>query len=499
MTVRTSASHPLAIAEIRPSPETGRIGITFCPGKHQSDAATGVWQRDLAADLDRIADWGAAAVITLIEDHELEALRVPRLGQEVNARHMLWRHLPIPDVTAPGPTFETLWNHAGPDIRHLLRHGFDVVVHCKGGLGRAGTIAARLLVELGWSPHDAVRSVRTVRPGAIETEDQLRHIHSLAAGGGSASRPSLAATDRGLGALLGLAAGDAVGTTLEFTPRDTVPPLTDMVGGGPFKLETGQWTDDTAMALALADSLIVNGRLDQHDLMDRFCTWWREGRYSCTGDCFDIGNATRTALQRYQRRGNPVAGSASPDSAGNGSLMRLAPVVLHAMAANGDDTRLQDLARQQSEVTHAAPACLDACAAFARLLELGLSGRPLPEILATAAAESAQWPEVAPILSGSWRGRHRPDIRSSGYVLHSLEAAIWCVARTTNFREAVLLAANLADDADTTAAITGQLAGVVYGRSGIPESWLQKLAWRDKIERVAKALMGMQFPKSALY
>lgn len=489
MPARTSASHPLAIAEIRPAPETGRIGITFCPGKHQSDAATGVWRRDLAADLERIADWGAAAVVSLVEEHELAALKVPRLGQEVNARHMLWRHLPIPDVTAPGPAFEAGWVQAGPEIRDLLRHGFDVLVHCKGGLGRAGTIAARLLVELGWSPIEAVKSVRAVRPGAIETEDQLRHVHALAAGNESALRPPLDATDRGLGALLGLAVGDAVGTTLEFARRDANPPLTDMVGGGPFDLQPGQWTDDTAMALALADSLIVNGRLDQRDLMDRFCAWWQEGRYSCTGDCFDIGIATRSALERYQRSGDPVAGDRSANAAGNGSLMRLAPVVLHAMADNGDDTPVQALARRQSEITHATPACLDACAAFARLLELGLSDHPLSEMLAIASAESEQWPHVAPILAGSWRGKHRRDIGSSGYVLHSFEAAIWCVARTTSFREAVLLAANLADDADTTAAIAGQLAGVLYGRSGIPEPWLLRLAWRDKIEKMALALM----------
>ena len=162
--------------------------------------------------------------------------------------------------------------------------------------------------------------------------------------------------DRAVGAMLGLAIGDAIGTTLEFSVRDTRQPVTDMIGGGPFRLKPGEWTDDTAMALCLADSLLACNHLDQRDLMQRFCRWWRSGENSCTGTCFDIGNATREALFRFEHTGNPVAGSTDPQKAGNGSLMRLAPA---AIRHHADVASAIDVARRQSLTTQSTP--LTAC------------------------------------------------------------------------------------------------------------------------------------------
>ena len=150
--------------------------------------------------------------------------------------------------------------------------------------------------------------------------------------------------DRARGALLGLAVGDALGTTLEFTAKDSSAPLTDMVGGGPFRLKPGEWTDDTSMALALAESLLANPDLDEEDLMTRFCAWAEEGTYSHTGRCFDIGMTVRSALSDFRRTGNPVAGSRDPRSAGNGSLMRLAPVPIRFALEPG---KRADVARRQ--------------------------------------------------------------------------------------------------------------------------------------------------------
>ena len=175
-TPRTSLTHPLQIAEVRASATHGRIGITFCPGKHDRAAATGAWARDLAIDLDAIAAWGARLVLTLVEPAELVALKVPNLGQEVERRGMSWRHLPIVDYSVPDAAFEEAWLVDGSEIRRFLRDGHDVVVHCKGGLGRAGMIAGRLLVELGMPPDDAIRMVRRARQGAIETPSQLEVI-----------------------------------------------------------------------------------------------------------------------------------------------------------------------------------------------------------------------------------------------------------------------------------------------------------------------------------
>lgn len=288
--------------------------------------------------------------------------------------------------------------------------------------------------------------------------------------------------DRAMGALLGLAVGDALGTTLEFCARDSQPRLTDMAGGGPFALKAGEWTDDTAMALALMDSLNADPQLDETDLMRRFVSWHETGAYSCTGTCFDIGLATRSALQRYKRTGQPLAGSTDPMSAGNGSLMRLAPVAIHHWQ---DRSGLRDVAARQSRTTHAAPEAVDACVAFAEVLADAIAGVPRSQVLRPGDYPYAG--QIGPIMAGSWRGKRRSEIHSSGYVAHSLEAALWCVGRTSSFADAVCLAANLGEDADTTAAITGQLAGALYGAQVIPAGWLTKLAWRERIERMARA------------
>ena len=485
-TARTSESSPLRVAAVTPGEGHGRIGITMCPGKADPAGMSGPWARDLDTDLDAIQRWGATAVVSLITDEELDLLSVRGLPGAVRERYMEWWHAPIPDGWPPGPGFEDAWAVAGEAVRDRLRLGFDVLVHCRGGLGRAGTVAARLLVELGASPDDAIRRVRKARsPLAIETTSQEAHVARCSARAPSAPPQTTAAIrDRALGAFLGLAIGDAVGTTLEFRPRDAQPRLQDMTGGGPFALPPGAWTDDTAMALALADSLAASRSLDCRDLMNRFVKWWRNGEYSCTGTCFDIGNATRGALDRYVRTGDPLAGSTDPHSAGNGSLMRLAPVALRFW---NDRSLLTDAAAEQSRTTHAAEQAVDACRAFAELLAEAIAGAPRTALLAPRRFEGA--PAIARIVAGSWRGRRRNEIRSSGYVVHTLEAAIWSVARTGDFRNAVLLAANLADDADTVAAVTGQLAGALYGLSGIPDRWLDRLAWKDRLIEAAQRLL----------
>lgn len=482
--MRTSLSHPLEIAAVPAGAGHGLIGLTLCPGKKQPHAASGAWDRDLARDLNAIAAWNAAAVVTLVEDHELERLQVTQLGQEVRERHMAWHHLPLRDGGVPGVAFEAAWLEIGAGLRALLRDGSNVLLHCKGGLGRAGTIAARLLAELGISPAEAVAHVRTARPGAIETASQ--HAHVMRLGPVEEALPDTgpeATRDRAVGAMLGLAVGDALGTTAEFKPRGSFARLTDIVGGGPFRLQAGQWTDDTAMALALATSLIERSGLDETDLMNRFVDWRDNGEYSCTGTCFDVGITVSTALRSFRRCGDPIAGSTDPMSAGNGSLMRLAPVAIRYWQ---DEAARQDAAARQSRTTHGAPEAVDACIAYANILAEAIAARPRHAVLRSRSADYAG--AVRTIMAGSWRGKHRDDVRGSGYVCHSLEAALWCVGRTSTFADALLLAANLGEDSDTTAAITGQLAGAIYGKEGIPDRWLSRLAWGDLIESLALEL-----------
>lgn len=308
-------------------------------------------------------------------------------------------------------------------------------------------------------------------------------IRKTGTGARSQAHPCDAIRDRAIGALVGLAVGDALGTTLEFKARDSYPPVTDMVGGGPFRLNPGEWTDDTAMALALGDSLSARGKLDEIDLMTRFTDWYERGEYSCNGRCFDIGITTRNALARWKRSGDPVAGSTDPMSAGNGSLMRLAPVPIRYW---NDRATMRDVAARQSRTTHAAPEAVSACIAYADVIADAIEGRPRAEVLRER-GETCEG-AIAEIMGGSWLAKSRHQVRSSGYVVHSLEASLWCVTRTSNFADAVLLAANLGDDADTTAAITGQLAGALCGVGGIPERWLEQLAWKPRIALLAQGL-----------
>ncbi len=483
---RTSQSHPLQIAAVELGTGMGRIGVTFCPGKKDPAAMNGGWDRDLRADLDMIRDWGATAVVTLMEMHELQLLRVPDLGAETERRHMDWLHLPIVDVSVPDAAFERQWRTAGEGLRGRLRTGGDVLLHCRGGLGRSGMIAARLLAELGMNPGDAIKVVRAARAGAIETarqEQAVLRTRKLAEHQPDGDPDAV--MDRAKGALIGLAVGDAIGTTLEFAPRDDAAErLTDMVGGGPFRLQPGEWTDDTAMALALADSLAERDGLDEQDLLRRFVAWWRNGHYSCTGTCFDIGITTRTALVAWERTKDRYPGSTHVSAAGNGSLMRLAPVAIRYWQ---DAAARRDTAARQSRTTHGAAEAVDACLLFADMLADAIAGKPRSEVLAPRNGDFAG--KIAGIACGGWRAKRRAAIRGSGYVVDALEAALWCVARTADYRGAVLLAANLREDADTTAAITGQLAGALYGAKAIPRAWRQKLAWGPRIEAMARRLL----------
>lgn len=290
--------------------------------------------------------------------------------------------------------------------------------------------------------------------------------------------------DRFAGCLLGLACGDAVGTTVEFSPRGSFPPVSGMAGGGPFGLPPGYWTDDTSMALCLAESLITKGGFDAADQMARYANWWKRGHLSSTGVCFDIGMTVRAALNRYLDDGEPYAGSAHPESAGNGSLMRLAPVVLFFHPVLADQL---PYAEDSSRTTHAAPEAVACCRLLATWLASALEGRPKHEVLAPL---KGSWPtkRVAKLAVGAWKSKRVDEIRGSGYAVESLEAAAWCFNQTDSFEAAVLAAANLGDDADTTAAIVGQLAGAFYGRGGIPAAWRTTLHRGDEIEQMALAL-----------
>lgn len=301
--------------------------------------------------------------------------------------------------------------------------------------------------------------------------------------------------ERYRGCLLGLAAGDALGTTLEFKDPGTFKPLTDMVGGGPFNLKPGEWTDDTSMALCLAESLVTKGEFDPLHQLETYVRWWQNGHLSVKGRCFDIGIATSGSLRRFTQHRYPYPGSPDPDSAGNGSLMRLAPAPL--AFANKPEVAIY-VAGQSSRTTHGAAECIGACRYFAGLLLAAISGMPKEQILnndyepaVKCWIENPLAPKVEAIARGSFKVKQPPELRGSGYVIHTLEAALWAFHRTDNFRDGALAVVNLGEDADTTGAVYGQIAGAYYGESGIPAEWREKLAMRELIEQRAGELHAL--------
>jgi ADP-ribosyl-[dinitrogen reductase] hydrolase len=306
-------------------------------------------------------------------------------------------------------------------------------------------------------------------------------------------RKSMEVIERYRGTLLGLACGDALGTTLEFKSPGSFEPISDIVGGGPFRLKPGEWTDDTSMALCLAESLIEVKGFDPEDQMKWYLRWYREGHLSSTGKCFDIGNTTRDALVRFERTGEPYSGSVDKYSAGNGSIMRLAPVPLFFA---GDPEKAIEMSGESSRTTHGNILCIDACRYLGGLIVGAVNGVGKEVLLSGMYAPvTGYWdrnplvPEIAEIARGSFKKRNPPAIKGTGYVVRSLEAALWAFHRSSSFEAGCLKAVNLGDDADTTGAVYGQLAGAFYGEGGIREGWRKKIAMRGLIEDYAERLL----------
>jgi len=413
-----------------------------------------------------------------------------------------YERFPIRDVSVPEEP-ETMATIIAAIDRAMAKEGITYV-HCWGGVGRTGLAVACWLQEQGLTPDEALTVLADkwrscaksqLKPDSPETTEQVRWVRAWPL---HRSKLHLQTTrDRYRGALIGLATGDALGTTLEFKPPGTFTPITDMIGGGPFHLEPGEWTDDTSMALCLAESLIEKRGFDAKDQMDRYCAWHERGYLSSTGDCFDIGNTVSDALRAYRSTGNPFSGSEDPNRAGNGSLMRLAPVPLF-FASN--PKQAIHYAGESSRTTHGARAAVDACRYFAGLLVGALKGKSKSELLSPCFNptdepdfwnKSALDPKIAAIAAGSFEKKDPPVIKGTGYVIDSLEAALWAFDRSTSFRDGALLAVNLGDDADTTGAVYGQIAGAFYGIDQIPAEWRTKLAKLPLIIDLADRLYSL--------
>ena len=263
-------------------------------------------------------------------------------------------------------------------------------------------------------------------------------------------------------AVYGAAVGDALGVPYEFQSRGSFE-CTGMASGGAHGQLAGTFSDDTSLMLALCDSIRVRGRVDVRDMRRRFESWLHEGAYTPDGNAFDVGNATRTALAEGR-------GCEGERSNGNGSLMRIAPLAY----TTADD----DEVRAASAITHAHRISTESCVCFVKLIRNLVGGNPFELALKYSIPEGEQFAFLADVAS-----RPREEVRSGGYVLDTLGAAIWCFANTSSYVDCVLAAVNLGSDTDTTACVAGALAGAVYGYGAIPGEWLDALRAKDVIEQ----------------
>ena len=298
---------------------------------------------------------------------------------------------------------------------------------------------------------------------------------------------------RARGALVGLAVGDALGTTNEFQPAGSFEPITDMVGGGVFDLEPGQWTDDTSMALCLADSLLAQGRYDSFDVMERYDRWRKDGYRSSTGTCFDIGNQVMRSLWDFEVNQRVPRTAQRTTSAGNGAIMRLAPVVI-AGFEHREIREIVATAGLSARETHYSVEAEAATEVFAALLVGALLGWAPEHIINVGwASTGPAFDEVAArVISRDPAERAAWENDTSGYIVNGLRLAVHGLLDFGSFDEAVLAIANMGGDADTNAAIYGQLGGAYFGVEAIPASWRSTLYQGEEIDALARALVDLR-------
>ena len=271
--------------------------------------------------------------------------------------------------------------------------------------------------------------------------------------------------------IIGLVVGDAMGVPVEFNPRDSFK-ITDMIGYGTYDLPAGTWSDDSSMMLATVESIARLGKIEPDSIMRNFVRWVNEGDFTPYGEMFDIGRATRNAIQRYVQ-GIPATqcgGTAEWDN-GNGSLMRILP-----LAFTDCD---YDMVNAVSSLTHAHEISKGACRIYTYVVRQLLHGRTLDDIYKCFTFKQSAFERLTKLKS-----LRRDEIKSTGYVVDTLEAALWCNLKSSSYRECILMAVNLGDDTDTVAAVAGGLAGVIYGiggEQGIPEEWINQIARKEWI------------------
>jgi ADP-ribosylglycohydrolase/protein-tyrosine phosphatase len=491
MKTRTSTTDPLQIAEL-PVGE-GIVGVTLCPGKHGDSVFGDGWERDLATDVAAIRDWDASAVVTLIEDQEFEMLGVESLPDAIRGAGFEWHHLPVKDVSPPDQVFETRWVYAGARLRERLRRGERVLVHCRGGLGRAGSVAARLLVEFGSAPEEAMRRVREVRPGAIETDAQERWVCAQRAVSEHADRRR----SRELGCLLGGAIGDAFGYRVEF---DSLATIRGRYGPQGLRLAQAEGTlvvsDDTQMTLFTLEGML-RARHEGGPVVDAvrraYLDWYRTQRGRWHAADAHSGLLAHRVLWRGRAPGNTclsaldAGGQGTPerpinDSKGCGGVMRTAPIgFLHEGFAE-TDVYAQGVAA--AAFTHGHPDGYAPSGVIALAVRKLLDDASWLEAVEAGLAALAVHPratgtrtllgQVASAV-GEGGGRASASFGQGWVGDEALAVGLHAAATASSFSDAIEVASNHDGDSDSTASIAGQLYGAKHGLSALPAEAVYRL------------------------
>ena len=508
MNIKTSTTHPLEVDELACG--AGVVGMTPCPGKRVQSHFGGHWERNLATDMRVVADWGATVLVTLMEGFELDQLGVGNLGNVAEAVELEWHHLPIPDMQVPDERFERRWTHTGHVLRRKLAAGERVLLHCRGGYGRTGMIAARLAIELGMPPDAALRAVREARPGTVETPLQEAYVR--------ACRPSRADdghAERVLGCLLGGAVGDALGYAVEFKSRREIQ---ELYGAGgirhPEVSRAGEVevSDDTQMTLFTADGLLRSmdrGSHDQGEMLDAVrdatLAWYALQTGGNLPNDMRHGLARYKVLAKSQAPGTTCTSACAAgatgtpedpidNSKGCGGVMRVAPVGLIPALT---PTQAFDLGARCAAQTHGHPSGYLSAGVLAAVIGGLREGLDLNAAVANALGVARRWSgsdeTVAAVrqaeeLAASHGSDHHDAIvrLGEGWVgEEALAIGLYSAMVASDFREAVRIAGNHGGDSDSTALIAGQIHGAWKGLAGIPNAWLRRLDALDPLLDVA--------------
>jgi ADP-ribosyl-[dinitrogen reductase] hydrolase len=492
--MKTSQTHPLQIDTVKAG--NGEIGLTFCPGKKQANSYSGTWDRDLNADLEAISKWGAVALVTLIEDHEFIDLSVLDLGDKAEGLGLEWHHLPIKDVNIPRGEFRDAWAYSGHRLRSLLRAGKKIVIHCKGGLGRTGIVAGRLMIELGQTPIEVIDAIRKARPGSIETSEQEVYVRQLSRRADSDDH-----TDRVLGCLLGGAVGDAFGYEVEFDKLLDIQSRfgKDGIQEAVFHDDKFIVSDDTQMTMFTLEGIQRSRLDDPEDVNEQirlaYLDWlstqssasesWKAAGLLCNSKSLRHSRAPGgTCLSALRERGLGTPDKHINNSKGCGGVMRVAPIgLIHQWSPE----QAFDIAANAAAITHGHPSGYLSAAAMAAIVRMLLDGTDLPEaaeqtlrILSARPDHQETTDAIAAALKVLQAGssNHTDNIRNLGEGWIGEEAlaiGLYSALAGNSFSEVLAIGANHDGDSDSTASIAGQLYGAWKGLSDLPNAWVRRL------------------------